>query len=207
MFALSFLISFASAVMNVWKVSPQPFCIVANDYVPTFDVVATVLGGLREFRLPDIPFDLELDGWCSPEEASDPLGNRLEFVLRDTVPGQTVFWVENRTRRNFHMTFSTNVWYRPTFYTILLHELGHVYGLDHPDPPSNSIMGLVLRKPNGVLLQMPHNYHLTALDVYALYRYYYELDPNQVTNLLASYFRIISLFPANVSIQDQKCIT
>ena len=73
----------------------------------------------------------------------------------------------------FDMKLNSLAYITPeTLYLSLLHEFGHVYGLDHPDKPDDSLMGKpMIHKPDDSYIQ-EYKYHtLTQNDVIALYKH------------------------------------
>lgn len=53
---------------------------------------------------------------------------------------------------------------------LLLHELGHVMGLEHPAQPADTVMGYVVQVNNGGIVQQETTLlHLTKIDIMNLY--------------------------------------
>ena len=61
----------------------------------------------------------------------------------DVTPGETHFYSTQLYKRmEFDMKLNSLAYITPEIlYLSLLHEFGHVYGLDHPDKPDDSVMG------------------------------------------------------------------
>lgn len=79
----------------------------------------------------------------------------------DVTPGETHFYSTQLYKRmEFDMKLNSLAYITPeTLYLSLLHEFGHVYGLDHPDKPDDSYI-------------QEYKYHmLTQNDVIALYKH------------------------------------
>ena len=64
-------------------------------------------------------------------------GKNTVSVSPDVTPGETHFYSTQLYKRmEFDMKLNSLAYITPeTLYLSLLHEFGHVYGLDHPDKP------------------------------------------------------------------------
>ena len=149
-----------------WENRNMGYYVVHNKYTPRFspEVFAHELieRAKKEYELPGITLNLTFAGM-----------NTVSFSP-DATPGETHFYSTQLYKRmEFDMKLNSDAYITPeTLYLSLLHEFGHVFGLDHPDRADDSVMGKpMIHKPDGGYIQ-EYKYHtLTQNDVIALYKH------------------------------------
>ena len=105
--------------------------------------------------------------------------NTISFSSNPEHPAYTTFYLLGGVRHEFDMFFDPSSFSTvQTFHFALLHELGHVYGLNHPNPTMDTIMGRpMLQRPDGSYRQERVYLSLTKYDVLALFR----MTPQKLT--------------------------
>ena len=128
----------------------------------------------EEYELIGITLNLTFTGMLYNTNQQTFDGKNTVSVSPDVTSGETHFYSTQLYKRmEFDMKLSSLAYIIPeTLYLSLLHEFGHVYGLDHPDKPDDSVMGKpMIHKPDDSYIQ-EYKYHtLTQNDVIALYKH------------------------------------
>lgn len=198
-----------------WKNTDIPYYIVSNRYIPRFlpevNVAELVQRVQREYELPGITLNLTYMGmiYSNRRQIKDNI-NTISFYP-DTYPAETLFYSSNLLQRmEFDMRFNSRVYLTPeSLYLSILHEFGHVFGLDHPIGREDSVMGKSLTmNPDGSYVQESKYFKLTQSDIISLYRHEAIFRSNTVNGkqfLNSVLLSILSSYPSSIREQMFSC--
>lgn len=198
-----------------WINNDIPYYIVSNRYIPRFypevSVTDLVQRAQKEYELPGITLNLTYMGmiYTNRRQTKDNI-NTISFYP-DTYPAETLFYSSNLLQRmEFDMRFNTRVYKTPeSLYLSILHEFGHVFGLDHPVKGVDSVMGKSLTmNPDGSYVQESKYLKLTQSDIISLYRHEAIFRSNTVSGkmfLNSVLLSILSSYPSSIQEQMFSC--
>lgn len=163
-----------------WISKNIQYTILRNQYTPRFSPKVSIKdlieNALDEYRLPKISLNLTYNSTIrvkSIEKYTSMDGiNSISFHPNYTA-GSTTFYIKSSDIVEFDMKINSYAYKTSqTLYLTLLHEFGHVFGLNHPLVYSDTIMGRGLfRKLDGEYIQEHTYFSLTKDDVKALYKH------------------------------------
>lgn len=195
-----------------WETPNMEYYIVHNGFTPRFRpevlIKDLVDRAKAEYELPGITLNLTYAGTIYTHRRQKYDGKNTISFFPEVSPAETHFYSENLLKRKeFDMKFNSKIYTTPeTLYFTLLHEFGHVFGLDHVPRSVDSIMGKgVIRNPDGTYVQEHKYFTLTKPDIIALYRHeamFRSTTPYQRQFLNSVLLSILSSYPQSVGLQN-----
>jgi len=169
-----YLVLTGSLIANVLSLTRVPWrhrvmqayvCVTPSDEHPLERAVPRALSKLQAYGAPPLAVYATTDTKCLTEHLSDDfLFNTIGYAHTSTAAMTTLVYMGNRIDRFKISIDPTYSYSEETLHIILMHELGHVYGLEHPFPHVDSVMGYTVNydAQENMFLQ------LTYYDVFAL---------------------------------------
>ena len=199
-----------------WENPSMNYYIVYNKYMPHFRpqvmIQDLVEKAKTEYELPGITLNLTFAGMLYTNRRQNFDGKNTISFSPDVTAAETHFYVKNILQREeFDMKLNSRVYLTPeTLYLSILHEFGHIFGLDHPLNSEDSIMGKgLIKKTDGTFIQEYKYYTLTKSDVIGLYKHesiFRSRTQYQRQFLNSVLFSILSSYPSSIVIQNYDCV-
>jgi hypothetical protein len=199
-----------------WENPNMKYYIIHNRYTPRFHpevlVQDLVTRAINEYQLPGITLNLTFDGmlYTSRMQGKDGI-NTISF-FPELYPAETYFYANLLTRKEFDMKLNSRIYKTPeSLYMSILHEMGHVFGLNHPSNFEDSVMGKALVKnPDGTYVQEFKYFTLTKPDVIGLYKHeamFRSVSPSDRMFLNRVLQSILSSYPISMGAQICDCLS
>jgi hypothetical protein len=122
-------------------------------------------------KILQVPGSYRNINWHFNNNYSDNYSNNSKneiFFVSNTYPGATTFEINNNTIQEFNMIINPYNIDETTLFNIILHEMMHVYLLDH-DTTKISISSFILVLDNNIIVNSSKRLKLTKDDCLGLY--------------------------------------
>jgi len=192
-----------------WNNIDMKYYIVNNKNTPIFNPEVSVYylieRSKNEYELPGITLNLTFSGFLYTNKKQVFDGKNTISFSPNVNPGETSFYSIKQKRLEFDMRFNNNCFKTPeTLFFVLLHEWGHVFGLNHPNTMDGSLMSKPLIKKHDIYIQEYKYYMLTKNDVIGLYKHemlFRSTDLYKVKFLNNLLFNLLPFYPDNITSQ------
>lgn len=212
-----FAMSINGAVVSSysWTQPNMEYYIVHNRYTPRFRPEVSVQflteRAVNEYSLPGITLNLTFGGMLYTNRRQKRDGINTISFFPEIYPAETHFYSNLLTRSEFDMKLNSRAYKTPeSLYLSILHEFGHVFGLNHPPRSEDSVMSkAMIQNPDGSYVQEFKYYTLTQPDVIGIYQHeamFRSRTPNERMFLNSVLQSILSSYPISIGVQMCDCL-